>query len=158
MKVWTQVAFDKVKPNDAGIRVFNSYGDFTRIQYIGDWCSFGEGCIFGKSIFGINCGFDQKCTFYDIENSKFGEGCCAWSPFWNYVFPPLFKTIGPILPTRGTYSYWKERLDKWDLDISGCYDDIEEQIKPHLAKILRSQQWTKCERRILESWKGGDRS
>jgi hypothetical protein len=38
--------------------------------------------------------------------------------------------------------------------VDGCYDEIARNIKPHLKRILRSKQWSKCERRILKSWQG----
>jgi hypothetical protein len=35
----------------------------------------------------------------------------------------------------------------------GCYDDVRKILEPLLPKLLRRKTWTKCERRILESWK-----
>ncbi len=77
------------------------------------------------------------------------KGCKAKSPYWSYVYEPPFKTEGKILPSVTTRKYWEERLQ---IDLDGCYEEIERKIKPLLPDILKRKDLTKCERRILESW------
>lgn len=98
-------------------------GDYTRIK------SFPEGCTFG-----------EWCSF--------GQGCRAISPFWSFVYPPPFETEGRIIPPPAARSYWEERLG---FKLADCYD-IPAQVAPKLPKLLKRKGWTKCERRILESW------
>ena len=75
--------------------------------------------------------------------------CAAISPFWSFVYEPPFKTEGKIYPTFLTRLNWEERLN---ISLGGCYEDIEQQLKPLLPEILKRKDLTRCERRILESW------
>ena len=84
------------------------------------------------------------------EGCSFGKGCEALSPFWSYVYEPPFATKGKIYPPESCKNYWSERLG---LQIDGCCSKIEEEVAPLLVELLKQDKWTKCERRILESWR-----
>ena len=87
------------------------------------------------------------------EGCSFGKGCSAKSPFWSFVYEPPFETTGKIYPTASARKYWQARLN---LDLSGCYGDIEKVVAPLIPDILKRTDLTACERRIIESWKGED--
>jgi len=130
MKKYTQKQFDNLPLDKRGIKQCPT-GDYTAIYHFGKGCSFGERCSFG-----------EWCSF--------GKGCIAKNPVWSFVYEPPFETQGKIYPPETTREYWQERLN---IDLSGCYKEIEEVIKPLLPDILKRTDLTKCERRILESWK-----
>lgn len=49
-------------------------GDYSNIEKIPSWCSFGEGCSFGEWCrFGERCRFGESCSFG--ERCRFGKGC-----------------------------------------------------------------------------------
>jgi len=152
---------------------FKEKCSFKRRCFFGIWCSFGKGCIFGVGcIFGGGCHFNERCSFFERchfgggchfdEECFFGKGCSfgvwcrfsigckAESPFWDYIYEPPFETEGKILPTQDARQYWEERLN---MGLGNCYEEIEEQIQPLLPKILERTDLTRCERRILESWR-----
>ena len=137
-KIWTQKDVDKVKANKYGVRVFPAHTRFA------EWCRFDERCSFGEW-----CSFGEVCSFG--EGCRFGERCKAQSPFWSFVYEPPFKTEGMIRPTEASREYWETRLK---MKLPGCYSDIKKLIQPKLVRILKRKDLTKCERRVLESWKG----
>jgi hypothetical protein len=65
------------------------------------------------------------------------------------MYEPPLKTKGEIYPPAGAREYWEERLG---MKLEGCYEKIYETVKPKLKDLLKLDKWTKCERRILESW------
>jgi hypothetical protein len=38
------------------------------------------------------------------------------------------------------------------MKLSGCYEEIEKQVTPHLVEWLKLDKWTPTERWIMESW------
>lgn len=34
-----------------------------------------------------------------------------------------------------------------------CYAEIAKMVQPIIPKLLKQKHWSKCERRIIESWK-----
>jgi hypothetical protein len=60
-----------------------------------------------------------------------------------------FETTGKIYPPEQACKYWQERTG---LKLIGCYNEIEKENKKEIAELLKLDKWTKCERRILESW------
>ena len=133
MKIWTQKDVDSMKPDKYGIKQFPAN---TR---------FAEGCSFAKG-----CRFAERCSF--AEWCSFAKGCVATSPFWSFVYEPPFQTKGKIYPPITTRKFWQERLKQWNVDLSGCYTQIQKEIQPKLKQILKFKRWSKCERRVLESW------
>lgn len=177
MEKITQKEFNSYKRSDNGILYLPS-GDYSLISSFGKWCSFGKRCSFGKECsfgelcsfgkgcsfgkecsFGKGCSFGEWCSFGKLcsfgkrcsfgELCSFGKGCKATSPLWSFQYEPPFKTKGKILPPITCREYWEERLG---MKLSGCYEKIGKRIKPKLKKLLKLDKWTKCERRILESW------
>jgi len=53
------------------------------------------------------------------------------------------------MPPETCRKYWEEKLG---MKLNSCYSNIEKQVKPKLKTLLKRKTWTKCERRILESW------
>jgi len=148
MKKFTQKQFDKL-PLDAWGRKQCPLGDYTAIKSFGEWCIFGGRCSFGEGcIFGGRCSFGEWCIFGG--SCIFGGRCKAKSPYWSFVYDPPFETEGKIYPTEQARSYWECRLG---LELKGCYEEIEKQIKPLIPEILARTDLTKCERRIIESWR-----
>src|SRR3990167_6323399 len=123
MGIITQEQFGSFKRDADGI-LYLPNGNYHLIKAFGEWCSFGERCFFG-------------------------EGCKAICPFWSFQYEPPFKTEGKILHPITCRTYWEERTD---IALLGCYNGIEKTIKPRLPDLLKLDKWTKCERRILESW------
>jgi hypothetical protein len=56
---------------------------------------------------------------------------------------------------EATRLYWQERLG---VKLHGCYEQIAAVVVPLLPELLKRTDWTKCERRILESWASVDHS
>ncbi len=129
MKIYTQEQFDALPRNEYGIKECHS-GNYTNVKAFAEWCSFGKGCSFG-------------------EGCSFGKWCKAISPFWSFMYEPPFDIEGKIYPTAQTRNYWEERLK---LDLSGCYQEIEERVKGLLPEILKRDDLTKCERKVIQSW------
>ena len=172
-KLITKAMFEKFKRSKDGV-LYLPTADYTAIDSFpekcafGEMCNFGEGCIFGGwcnfgggCSFGKLCNFGKRCFFGELcrfgetcsfgEMCFFGEGCIAIKPFWSFVYEPPFKTEGKILPTLYCREYWEERLN---MKLNGCYEGIEKILTPKkIDKILKRKDLTKCERRILESWR-----
>ena len=175
MRKYTQSDLDTIIKNEKN--EFGYYdipsGDWTDIKEFPNWCRFGEGCSFGlRCKFGEECNFGEGCSFGEQcsfgkwcrfgEECNFGEGCSfgewgsfgkkciATSPFWSFQYEPPFVTKGKIYPTVSSRDYWSERLG---IDLTDkCYKNIAELIVPKIPELLKLDKWTKCERRILESW------
>jgi hypothetical protein len=129
MRVMTQTEFNALPVVD-DIRQCPGNMDYSAVHSFGERCRFGEGC-------------------------SFGEGCKAKSPCWSSVYPPPFKTTGRIYPTEDAREYWRARLGLESL--TGCYSSIAKVVAPKLPEFLKREDWTPCERRILESWLPGAR-
>jgi len=186
-KIWTQADIDAVEPDKNGFRHFPAKTRFGADCHFGADCRFGADCLFGEHchfgvgchfgagccfggfccfggccFFGAHCGFWEGCHFG--ENCLFGEfcdfeaGCEAESPYWQFMYPcPIGKIIGLIYPPSTLRAHYQERLSKWGIDCSGCYDDIFIQVFPKLDEILADPQWLPVERQMLESlrnWSG----
>lgn len=141
MRKITRDEFDAL-PVVGGRRQCPGETDYAEIDVFGAGYSFGEGCFFG-----IGCSFGKRCSFGGW--CSFGAGCCAVSPYWGYVYPPPFATTGRIYPPADARLYWEQRTG---LRLAGCYDDIFEAVGPKVSALLKRNDWTDCERRILESW------
>ena len=59
--------------------------------------------------------------------------------------------VSKIRPIACCREYWSERLG---VNLTGCYAEIEAQIKPMLPTLLHRDDWTVTERWILESYLG----
>ena len=58
MKKITQEEFNKITPNELGVKEYPGYTDYTDIKIFGVGCSFGEWCSFGAG-----CSFGERCSF-----------------------------------------------------------------------------------------------
>jgi hypothetical protein len=70
------------------------------------------------------------------------------------VYEPPFATTGKILPHASALPYWEQRIGLGPL--TGCYNEIAAQIAPHLPALLARTDWSRCERRILQSWQSDE--
>jgi len=150
MKKYTQEEFDSLPVNKYGTKECPT-GDYTQIHSFGEWCSFGLGCSFGdRCIFGLGCSFGDRCIFGLV--CSFGEWCKAISPYWPYVYEPPFEIDGVILPTLDCKDYWIDKLNIPEIS-DLCFNDALPIIRQHLPRLLSRKIWSKCDQRILESWR-----
>lgn len=96
-------------------------------------------------------GWTDYCAVASFgERASFGKGCKATSPYWSFVYPPPFETVGPIYPAESCRGYWSQRLG---VELVGCYGEIAKRHRHLIPDWLKRTDLTDCERRILESWR-----
>ena len=74
--------------------------------------------------------------------------------YWSHASMPKAKEIKckRVLPPAWQREYWGDRLGI-DTSSPKCYDQIIDEIKPHLDEWLKLDKWTPTERWMLESLK-----
>ena len=164
VEIWHQEFIDKIRKKEKAegeLYIHFPTGEYFNNSWFGDWAVIDDGTKIGRwskignnSRIGDNVKMDHeisigyKCTF--------GRNCSAKSVYWPYIYEPPFK-VRIIYPTKNCLEHWQERLDEFGIKIQneGC-SVIRAKIIERLDELLKSNKWTKCERRILESWKNLD--
>jgi len=84
-------------------------------------------------------------------DARFGGYLIAPTIYWFGMIPPVCDgaiKVGKVRPHESTRDYWAHRFGK---RLNGCWQVIESDIAPIIAKLIDDPKWTPTERWILAS-------